>query len=234
MRDVIAAPKMAQLVASQIRKRIVSGDLVAGEFLPFEAELVTKYRTSKPIIREALRILETEGLIEVRRGGRAGAQVLEPSIAYVARSVGVLLQHRATTVADVWDARSILECDAVGIVAAEHRAVDVRSLRSTAARIHSLLDRPEVFAVEALEFHEELVRLSRNMTLHVLTQALHEIVAAEMQLSRTATRVHTKLIDLIAAGDATRAVDLWGRHMRAVGEVLVRTVGPAYVIDIVD
>jgi DNA-binding FadR family transcriptional regulator len=243
----ISSPKLAQVVASEVRKRIVSGELAAGEFLPFEAELVTMYRTSKPTIREALRILETEGLIEVRRGGRAGAQVLQPSIAYAARGVGLLLQHRGTTVADVWDARSILECDAVGILAAEHRAGDVRSLRSTAAHIRSMLDQPEVFAVEALEFHEELVRLSRNMTLHVLTQALHEIVAAEMQLSRqqstasevangnlASTRVHTKLIDLIAGGHATRAVELWRRHMNKVGEVLVSTVGPAYVIDIVE
>jgi DNA-binding FadR family transcriptional regulator len=247
MRDVIAAPKMAQLVASQIRKRIVSGELVAGEFLPFEAELVTNYRTSKPIIREALRILETEGLIEVRRGGRAGAQVLEPSIAYVARSVGVLLQHRATSVADVWEARSILECDAVGILAASHRPSDVRSLRSTAARIHSLLDTPEVFSLEAIDFHEELVKLTRNKTMHVLTQALHEIVSAEMQLAQQratpeqvatghlrATRAQTKLIQLIADGDTTHAVELWRRHMNAVGDILVRTVGPAYVIDIVE
>jgi DNA-binding FadR family transcriptional regulator len=243
----ISSPKLAQVVASEIRRRIVSGELAAGEFLPFEAELVTLYRTSKPTIREALRILETEGLIEVRRGGRAGAQVLQPSISCAARGVGLLLQHRGTTVADVWDARSILECDAVGILAADHRVADVRSLRSTAERIRSLLDQPEVFAVEALEFHEELVRLSRNQTLHVLTQALHEIVAAEMQLSRRqstadevttgnlkSTRVHAKLIDLIAAGKSTGAVDLWRRHMNTVGEVLVRTVGPAYVIDIVE
>ena len=180
----ISSPKLAQVVASELRKRIVRRELVAGEFLPFEAELVRLYRTSKPTIREALRILETEGLIEVRRGGRAGAQVLRPSIAYAARGVGLLLQHRGTTVADVWQARSILECDAVGILASDHRARDVRSLRSTAARLRSLLDQPEVFSVEALEFHEELVRLSRNTTLHVLTQALHEIVAAEMQLAR--------------------------------------------------
>jgi DNA-binding FadR family transcriptional regulator len=243
----IASPKLAQVIASEVRKRIVSGDLSVGVFLPFEAELATMYRTSKPTVREALRILETEGLIEVRRGGRAGAQVLEPSIAQAARGVGVLLQHRGTTVADVWNARSILECDAVEMLAAERRAGDVRSLRATATRIRSLLDRPEVFAVAALDFHEELVRLSRNQTLHVLTQALHEIVAAEMQLSRQqstadeiatgnqkSTRAQAKLIDLIAASDTTRAVELWRRHMHAVGEVLVRTVGPAYVIDIVE
>ena len=98
MSDVVAIslPKLAQVVASEVRKRIVSGELIAGEFLPFEAELVTMYRTSKPTIREALRILETEGLIEVRRGGRAGAQVLQPSVAYAARGVGLLLQIRGT------------------------------------------------------------------------------------------------------------------------------------------
>jgi GntR family transcriptional regulator, transcriptional repressor for pyruvate dehydrogenase complex len=249
MSEVVAitSPKLAQVIASEIRKRIVGRELVAGEFLPFEAELVTMYRASKPTVREALRILETEGLIEVRRGGRAGAQVLEPSIAHAARGVGALLQHRSTTVADVWNARSILECDAVEMLAAEHRVNDARSLRATANRIRSLLDRPEVFAVESLEFHEELVRLTRNQTLHVLSQALHEIVAAEMQLSRQqstpdeiatgnrkSTQAQAKLIDLIAAGDISRAVELWRRHMSAVGDVLVRTVGAAYVIDIVE
>ncbi len=91
------------------------------------------------------------------------------------------------------------------------------------------------------------VKLTRNKTLHVLTQALHEIVAAEMQLAQQratpeqvatghlrAARAQTKLIQLIADGDTTRSVELWHRHMNAVGDILVRTVGPAYVIDIVE
>ena len=249
MSDVvpISSPKLAQVIASQIRKRIVSGQLVPGEFLPFEAELVAMHRTSKPTIREALRILETEGLIEVRRGGRAGARVLQPSISYAARGVGLLLQHRGTSVADVWEARSILECDAVTILARDQRPEDFRSLTKTAARIRSTLNRPELYAVEVLEFHEDLVRLSRNTTLYVLTQALHEIVAAESQLAREAasveqmatgnlraTRAHSKLIKLMAAGDTSRAVELWHGHMSAIGKVLIETVGPACVIEIVD
>jgi DNA-binding FadR family transcriptional regulator len=172
---------------------------------------------------------------------------LGPSVAYAARSVGALLQHRRTSVADVWDARSLLECDAVEILAGHHRVADVRTLRATAARIRSLLDQPAAFATGALDFHEELVRLSRNTTLHVLTLALHEIVAAEMELSRQrssaeavrtgnlrATRTQNKLVDLIAAGEVSAATDLWRRHMAAIGDVVLRTIGPASVIDIVD
>jgi DNA-binding FadR family transcriptional regulator len=205
----IATPKMAQVIAAQVRKRIVTGDLAVGDLLPLESELVIQFRASKPIIREALRILETEGLIEVRRGGREGGRVLEPTITYAARGV--------------------------------------RALRETAERVAALLDDPPAFAVGALDFHEELVRLTGNTTLYVLTLALHEIVAAEMELSRQrasaeqvrkgnqrATRTQRQLVELVAAGDADGAVALWRRHMGAIGDVLVDTVGPASVVDILE
>jgi DNA-binding FadR family transcriptional regulator len=243
----IATPKMAQVVASQIRKRIVTGDLAPGDLLPFEPELVAQFRVSKPIIREAMRILETEGLIEVRRGGRDGARVLEPSVAYTARSIGVLLQYRGTSVADVWEARTLLECDAVEILATLRRPADLRALQDTVDRVEALLDRPSVFAVGSLEFHEELVRLTGNTTLHVLTLALHEIVAAEMDLAgrratveqvrkgnRRATRAQAKLVGLIAESQVQPAAELWRRHMQAIGQVLLHTVGPASVVDILD
>lgn len=243
----IATPKLAQVIAAQIRKRIVTGDLAVGDLLPLESDLVTRFRASKPIIREALRILETEGLIEVRRGGREGARVLEPAIAYAARGVGVLLQFRGTSLADVWDARTIFECDAAHIVASRRRASDGRALGATAERVAALLDDPAAFAVGALDFHEELVRLSGNTTLHVLTLALHEIVAAEMELSRQragaeqvrkgnlrATRAQRRLVELVDDGDADGAVALWRRHMGAIGDVLLDTVGPASVVDVLD
>ena len=65
-------PKAADLVAEHLRRQIIRGDLAADEPLPAEAELMQIYNVSRPTLREALRILEHEALIVVKRGAAAG------------------------------------------------------------------------------------------------------------------------------------------------------------------
>ena len=70
----VRAPKTAELIASQLRGQIVRGELKAGDTLPPEITLMEQFGVSRPTLREAFRILETESLIDVRRGSRGGAQ----------------------------------------------------------------------------------------------------------------------------------------------------------------
>ena len=84
-----SAPRASAVVVSEIRRRIVSGELSEGEALPSEARLMERYRVSKPTIREAWRVLESEGLIIVRRGALGGAMVRTPSPTSVARQAGI-------------------------------------------------------------------------------------------------------------------------------------------------
>src|ERR1700722_16313135 len=67
--SVVRTQRIPQLMANDIRRRILRGELKAGEALPAEAELMAQYGISRPTLREALRILESEQLIVVRRGG---------------------------------------------------------------------------------------------------------------------------------------------------------------------
>ncbi len=70
----IRSPKTAELVARTLRRMIVDGQLKEGDFLPHEAELMTHFQVSRPTLREAVRVLESERLVEVRRGSRTGAK----------------------------------------------------------------------------------------------------------------------------------------------------------------
>ena len=88
---------MAELVASQLRRRIIGGDLGDGDELPREAELLDEFGVSRPSLREALRILETEGLIRIRRGKVGGAIVQRPTAESTAYHVGLTLQSRGAT-----------------------------------------------------------------------------------------------------------------------------------------
>ena len=113
----VRVPKTAELVAAHIRRRIVRGELKEGDALPPESALMDEFAISRPTLREAFRILESEGLITVRRGARGGARVQIPTSEVAARYAGLVLQHRGTTLADVLDARVIVEAPAAGIVA---------------------------------------------------------------------------------------------------------------------
>jgi DNA-binding FadR family transcriptional regulator len=104
----VRVPKTAELVAGHIRRQIVLGQLKEDDALAPESVLMEEFAISRPTLREAFRILESEGLITVRRGARGGARVQEPSEDAAARYAGLVLQHRGAILDEVLDARLIV------------------------------------------------------------------------------------------------------------------------------
>ena len=70
--NILKIPKASELIAQNLRDKIISGELKKGGFLPPESQLMQDYGISRPTLREALRILENEELIEITRGSRSG------------------------------------------------------------------------------------------------------------------------------------------------------------------
>src|SRR4029077_13983150 len=96
---------------------IVSGQLAEGESLGREPDLVERFGVSRPSLREALRILEAEGLITVVRGVLGGVVAQQPSERMTARTAALVLQARNVTLGDVHKARSMIEPAAVRVLA---------------------------------------------------------------------------------------------------------------------
>lgn len=235
----VRVPKTAELVATHIRRQIVTGQLQEGDALPSETALMVDFNISRPTLREAFRILESEGLITVRRGARGGARVQEPSSEVAARYAALVLQHRGATLEDVLKARLIVEAPAARVLASRRDRVSV------ANKLQDRLDSLE--PTEPTKFHEFnalVVELAGNETLMLLTSMLEHISAAaavsfsrehraeEPKLVRSARRARQKLIDLIRAGDADGAEKLWRDHLTEAGRILVEGVGVATVVDL--
>lgn len=225
----VHVPKTAELVANQIRRQIVRGELEEGHSLPAEAELMERFGVSRPTLREAFRILESEALITIRRGSRGGAQVLAPSAEVAARLAGSVLQFRRTTIGDVYAARLLIEPPAAGMLAESPNSRAVKQLKSYLDAEEAAMGDPDEFAHAAATFHEKVTELAGNITLGVFAQILSEIIdrhTAEVVRKepsqpsdiKAAHRSHEKLYDLIAAGDVERARDHWDQHMRAIGQ----------------
>jgi GntR family transcriptional repressor for pyruvate dehydrogenase complex len=94
-------PRLAEMVADVLRRRILAGQLADGSMLPKQEELIDEFGVSKPSMREALRILETEGLITVQRGNVGGAIVHAPQASNAAYMLGLVLQSRSVSLYDV-------------------------------------------------------------------------------------------------------------------------------------
>src|SRR5262245_20748384 len=168
-------PKVAELVANDLRRKIIRGQLPVGATLPNEPTLLGLYRVSRPTLREALRILESEGLVSIKRGAQGG-QVHLPGIAVAARHVALQMQVRGTTLEDLFAARRVIEPGAVRILAEGTSPAAVASLREQLVLERGVLDKPDAYATAATRLHEMLVELTRNNTLTIISELILEIV----------------------------------------------------------
>ena len=122
----IRQPRVAEIVAARLRDEILSGRLKEGDVLPSQESLFHQFGVSPPALREAIHILETDGLISVRRGNVGGAVVHLPSAVRTAHMISMVLQTRGSTPADVSEALLHLEPICAGMCAArEDRLTEV-------------------------------------------------------------------------------------------------------------
>jgi GntR family transcriptional repressor for pyruvate dehydrogenase complex len=224
-----------QQIADELHQLIVSGKLAEGHSLGHEPELVKRFGVSRPSLREALRILEARGLISVVRGRGGGVVVHEPDGRSTARTAALVLQARNVSLADVHEARTLLEPTAARVVAAS------RSRRAAAAELRQriddqigVIDDPDAFGPANARFHEQLVALAGNQTLSIVAEMLNEIVAgaviaiskigsegSSLAVRRRGIHSQERLVELIEAGEAAEAEAHWRAHMTVVGRVLL-------------
>jgi DNA-binding FadR family transcriptional regulator len=240
----VATVEKPEQIAAELRSRIVNGELVDGEALGREPDLIARFGVSRPSLREALRILETEGLIEVVRGVRGGVFVRSPDARMTARTAAMLLRARNVSLADVFEARYLLEPPAARAIASRIRGrrAAIDQLTSLIAREHEALDDHEAFGLANHAFHEAMVSLAGNQTLSMLAGTLDTVLASALiaisrvdkDLTSRATRQRDlrsqqKLVDLLAAGDADGAEKHWRAHMAYLSRNMARAASTTLV-----
>lgn len=186
-RSPIGTPgtKASMIIADELRRRIARGELLPGDALPSETNLTAELGYSKPTVREALRILEQEGLIVVKRGLRGGPEVRRLSIAKVAQPLGVFLQIADVPVADVWKARDRIVAGAVERLA-EHDGVDISSLEEVVGRLFEHVGDIEHYYLDMIAVAELAVELAGSATDHLVVVALRHIIERELRIATEA------------------------------------------------
>jgi DNA-binding FadR family transcriptional regulator len=240
----VRVPKTAELVARRLRRDIILGEVQEGDALPSESALMEEFGVSRPTLREAFRVLESEGLIEVHRGARGGARVRVPTEDVVARYAGLVLEYRQTTIVDVATARALLEPPCAAAIAHRRDRKAIAELRSLVEDAEALEDDPGAQLDAQHNFHARLVELAGNQTIAVLHGAVQRILdITDTQRASVAghvadearhegARAHRRLVELLEAGDAAAAEALWRRHIDLTTAYHVRTGGETKVLDL--
>ncbi|WP_280266969.1 FadR/GntR family transcriptional regulator [Nocardia wallacei] len=241
-RGRVPQQRIAETVAAELRSRILAGD--ENYRLPTQDQLVQDFGVSYPSIREALRILETEGLVTVRRGNVGGAEVHRPDETSAAYHLGLALQGARVTLGDLAAGLRMLEplCAAECATRPDRAETVVPALTDNVDKSAELVGDGAAFTHTAREFHDLIVSFTPNLTVRYVVNSLVALWSAQEQawaesLARRgeypspeeateAVRTHRRLVEEIAAGRAERTERLYRDHLAATqARVLERFEG---------
>jgi DNA-binding FadR family transcriptional regulator len=230
-RPLVRLPKVAELVAEELRRRIISGELPEGATLASQNELLAEFKVSRASMREALRILESEGLITVRRGNRGGAVIHLPDVRISAYTLALSLETNSVRIDDVGQALRHLEASCAALCAQrpDRETAVAQELDLVNQRTESALEDFAKYVDITAEFHEAVVRLCGNTTLAMVAGAVESLwlthvrnwaVEAEqsgaqptLEYRRDGLKTHRRIVTLIRRGDVAKVSALVLAHV---------------------
>ena len=209
-------------VAERLRARILEGDLVPGERLPNEAELSAQLGVSRSTVREALRVLSSQGLVTTARGVAGGSFVAHPAPRAISdaleASLGLLAGSASVSVPDLLEARELLEVPAARLAAQRRDDADLDILEATLVRGRTA--GPSGRFERHRTFHAALLDASGNRLLEILTRPVFTVLAtrfhredAPASFWREVERDHVAIADAVSSADADAAGELMRAHL---------------------
>jgi GntR family transcriptional repressor for pyruvate dehydrogenase complex len=221
-------------IVGQIHEAIASGAIAPGERLPSERDLGVAFGVSRTTLREALRALEAQGVIEIRTGSRGGAFVAEPSSDLVAAALGALLRFRSATARELGEFRIPFEAenaawaarraDPAALAELEHIVGDVAVRAGDDAVPWS-----EVAALE-VRFHDAVARATGNSVRAAIMAAILDaleraftavpVPAGSPLRDQLAPELH-EIMTAIHAGDDEAAGEAMRAHVARWSELEV-------------
>jgi len=164
-------------VIRQIQEAIYSGKFKIGERLPSERSLSEIFSISRPTIREAIRVLEAEKVVEVKKGVKGGAFIIEPGPDQIGRSLEALIRFKNTTVDEFTEFRLEFESQTAYLAAERATTEQIENLNEIAKKIKLVatgenFDQEEYVKYDIM-FHEEVAYASNNQIRVAIMLGLH-------------------------------------------------------------
>lgn len=230
----VSANRISEVIVEQLRQLIREGKLVPGDRLPSERSLCDRFGVSRVTVREALRVLEASGLVEIRVGARGGAFVTKPSSERVGEGLAELLTLAPMTASDVTEARIVFELGILPLVVERATDEDIAALRTLVEQgLDALEDGSYTMAMSAA-FHVRVASCTHNPAIEMLVQSFHGPLLMSLQQAQVAAPLmgprgaheHFALVEAIERRDLEQARDITRRHLQRTADRLAERQKP--------
>ena len=205
-------------VVRQVKKAIMRGEYHAGEPLPGEHDLARRLGVSRPVVREALRTLQTQGFVEIRRGTKGGAYVREPDGLAFSENLGDLIRLRRITVDHLGQARLLLEPEVCRLAALNGSERDLEALRVLLEEYETTASLNRKVSLNA-RFHRVLSQASGNPFYAILMESIMDFTEDFIRTIKPVDEIihkegeHRRIFSAVAAHQAERAEALMRSHV---------------------
>lgn len=232
MFDSIKTRRLSDEIVRQIKEAMFAGKLRAGDKLPTERELAERFETSRASVREALRTLEPEGLIRVKKGAVGGIFIADVDHRPAAKSFQTLLQLRKLSIHHIAEVRLIFEPQAARLAAERAKPDDLRELEEEIRKMSAAVRDKELPRFYDLKFHLLIARATRNPILEVLAESMLGVASktiSEIHPSRDTLRHvltrHRRVLDAVRRRDPDSAFQAMFEHIVDVQMRLAEQAG---------
>jgi GntR family transcriptional repressor for pyruvate dehydrogenase complex len=211
--------KVSAIIAREIVRDIARQKLAPGTTLESESAMLRRYQVARASLREALRILETHGLIRIKPGPGGGPVVSNVTTAEFGRMATLFFQVQDIRFGELVEARLILEPVMARLAAARHNPTENDEIKAIAQAGFEARDDVS-WRAASRAFHDKVLSMSGNNLLELLAGALNDIFSDRIsgmlyggRQRDQVKKVHAEIADAIGAGDQERAESLMREHM---------------------
>ena len=224
----LQVPKSSDVLADDLRERILRGDFPEGTALPTERELVNQTRMSRATVREALRILEVQGLVRIKTGRAGGAYVYRPGQDSMADSVNLLIRARHIRIPALLETREAIEPFCARL-AARHRTDEDLGRLEAANEAMAADGTLAEFLQANVDWHVAVAAAGQNELLTGFMLALSRSIYASTDnqgfvdddVRRTTLKAHRAVTKAIRAKDPDAAGRRMSRHVHSYAEAIM-------------
>lgn len=225
----VAVGRISELIVEQLRLLMRQGQLNAGDRLPSERQLCERFGVSRVTVREALRVLEATGLVEIRVGARGGAFVTAPSSRLVGEGIADLITLTSMTAVEVTEARQVFELGIVAMVCERATDEDIAALQEICDRSQAALAEQDEYPLElSADWHNRYAWAAHNRAVSMLVESLRGPLLMSLERAREAAPSHGRrgvdehrqLTAAIADRDAVHATELMTAHLTRTADRL--------------
>lgn len=217
----VVVPKASDVLANHLREQILSGQLAEGTALPVERELAAAVGLSRGTVRDALRVLEIEGLITTRPGRAGGSFVRRPDATTLQRSLNALVSGRGVRFRSLLETRDALEPVAAELAALHRTDEDLERLDELSEQLRdSIPDIPRFLALN-VEWHVAVVSASHNEIMQIILDSLSRAILTATDISDFNTpqtmadtlTAHDRILAAIRKQDPQKAQSAMNKHV---------------------